>query len=91
MLHEENQIVNPVVYECQSLWVVKICFAARFSVLMLVNIMTAVLQDVKPRSVVDRSQRFGGTCCLHLQGTSELPYFPLMLILVWGYGNRMCF
>lgn len=74
-----------------SLWVVKIWFAARFSVLMLVNNMAAVLKDVKPCSVVDKSQHFRGTCCLHLQGTSELPYFLLMLILFWGYGNRMCF
>jgi hypothetical protein len=90
MLHEENQIVNPFVYEFQSLWVVRICFTARFSVLMLVNVMTAVLKDVKPCSVVDISNCFRGACCLHLQGTSELPYFLLMLILVWGYGNRMC-
>lgn len=74
-----------------SLWVVKICFAARFSVLVSVNNMTAVLKDVKPCSVVDKSQHFRTICCLHLQGTSELPYFLLMLILFWGYGNRMYF
>ena len=84
MLHKENQIVNPVVYEFQWLRFVKICFAVRFLVLMLVNIMTAVLKDVKPCIIVDKSQRFRGTCCLHLQGTSEMPYFLLMLILVRG-------
>jgi hypothetical protein len=30
-----------------------------------------VLRTVKPCSILAVSQRFGGTCCLHLQGLTE--------------------
>lgn len=81
---QENQTVNPVVYEFHSLWFVKICFAVRFLVLLLVFVMTDILKDVKLYSVADRSHCFRETCCLHLKSTSELSYFLLMLILVCG-------
>jgi hypothetical protein len=39
----------------------------RFKVLRVVSIMTRVLQVIIPCTLVDRYQRFGGTCCVHLQ------------------------
>jgi hypothetical protein len=41
---------------------------ARFEVFTAVKIQIEVFYVVMPRSVVTGYQRFGGLCCLHLQG-----------------------
>ena len=37
------------------------------------NMETAVLWDVTPRSLIEKYRRFGGTCCLHPVITVKMP------------------